>query len=125
MNARIMRRHDAWHKQQLDEVLAGPHGAAVARVMKFLNENMHPQSAPALIALLHEHDWGQMDADVRFVVLHEINSAITRLRERENKLPFDDPLPPHAHTAFLIARTLLASRKIPPGNSGTSEEKLK
>jgi hypothetical protein len=108
-NAYLLRAWKRWHRDQLEEALAGPHGAAVAQVMKFLG-NMQPQSAPALIALLREHDWQQIDADVRFVVLHEINTAITKFRERSGLLPIDDALPPHANTVFLIIRELLGAQ---------------
>jgi hypothetical protein len=108
-NAYLLRAWRRWHHECLEEVLAGPHGTAVARVMAFL-KHMSPQSAPALIALLREFDWQQMDADVRFVVLHEINSAITKFRERSGMSPIDDDLPPRAHTAFLIIRELLGAQ---------------
>ena len=72
-DARLLRAWRKWHREQLD-VLAGPHGAAVARVIDFL-KRMGPQSAPALIALVREFDWDQMDAGVRLVILHEVNTA--------------------------------------------------
>jgi hypothetical protein len=107
--SRLARAWRTWHQEQLEEVLAGPHGTAVAQVMAFLR-HMGPQSACALCELLHEFDWGSMDADVRFVVLHEINNAITKFRERSGMTPIDDALPPHANTAFLIIRELLGAQ---------------
>ena len=80
-DARLLRAWRKWHGEQLDEVLAGPYGAAVAQVIDFL-KRMDPQSAPALIALVREFDWDQMDAGVRLVILHEVNAAIVKLRER-------------------------------------------
>jgi hypothetical protein len=106
-----------WHREQLEQVLAGPHGAAVAQVIEFL-KGMEPQSAPALIALLREHAWQQMDADVRFVVLHEINTAIIKLREQSGLPPFDDALPHKRDTGFLIVRQLLGDGKSSPERSG-------
>jgi hypothetical protein len=102
-NAHLLRAWRQWHREQLEQALAGPHGAAVAQVIEFL-EDMGPQSATALIALLHEHDWRRMDADVRFVVLHEINTAIIKLREQSGLPPFDDALPNERDTGFLIVR---------------------
>jgi hypothetical protein len=107
-NTRLLRAWGQWHRQQLDAVLAGPHGAAVAQVIKFL-KGMGPQSAPALIALLHEHNWSQMEADVRLVVLHEINTAITKLRERNGLAPINDALPDQPLTAFQIIRSIITS----------------
>jgi hypothetical protein len=105
-NAHLLRAWKRFHADQLAEVLAGPHGAAVARVIEFL-ERMEPQSAPALISLLHEHDWDQIDHNVRYVLLHEINQAITRLREKSGLPPIDDALPGERDTGFLVVRALL------------------
>ena len=106
-DARLLRAWRQWHREQLDEVLAGPHGAAVALVVGFL-DGMGPQSAPALIALLDQHDWGQIDHNVRYVLLHQINQTVTRVRERAGLPPIDDALPGERDTGFLIIRTLLA-----------------
>jgi hypothetical protein len=112
-NARLLRAWRQWHRQQLDAVLAGPHGAAVARILKFL-EGMRPQSTPALIALLHEFDWHRMDAQVSLVVLHEINAVIVKLRERYGMLPIDAALPHERPTGFLVLRELFRAQEAPP-----------
>jgi hypothetical protein len=109
-DARLLRAWRQWHREQLDEVLAGPHGAAVALVVGFL-DGMGPQSAPALIALLDQHDWGRIDHNVRYVLLHEINQTITRLRERAGLAPIDDPLPGQRLNAFLRIKEHLFPRK--------------
>jgi hypothetical protein len=108
-NAHLLRAWKRWHREQLEQVLAGEHGAAVARIIKFL-AHMGPQSASALVALVREFDWSQMDADVKFVVMHEINSTITKLREQRGLPPIDDALPHERATAFLIIRQLLDAR---------------
>jgi hypothetical protein len=108
--AHLLRAWKRWHADQLEETLNGPHGTAVAQVVAFL-KHMQPGSASALIALLREHDWSQMDADVRLVVLHEINQAITRLRERAGLAPIDDPLPGQRLNAFLLIKEHLFPRK--------------
>jgi hypothetical protein len=121
-DARLLRAWRRWHAEQLEETLNGPHGAAVARIIAFL-KGMEPQSAPALITLLHEFDWSQMDADVRFVILHETNQAITRLRERSGLPPIDDPLPGQRENAFRLIREHLFPRKAesPPERSGKTQ----
>ena len=120
-DAHLLRAWKRWHAEQLEETLNGPHGAAVAQVMAFL-KGMEPQSAPALIRLLREFDWSQMDADVRFTVLHQVNQAITRLRERTGLAPIDDSLPwsDEPPTAFLLIKETLFPRKAesPPERSG-------
>jgi hypothetical protein len=108
--AHLLRAWKRWHADQLEETLNGPHGTAVAQVVAFL-KHMQPGSASALIALLREHDWSQMDADVRLVVLHEINQAITRLRERAGLAPIDDALPAERPNAFLLIKEHLFPRK--------------
>jgi hypothetical protein len=109
-NAHLLRTWRRWHREQLDEVLAGPHGTAVAQVVAFL-KHMQPGSASALIALLRDFDWSEMDAGVRLVVLHEINEAITRLRERAGLAPIDDALPGQRLNAFLRIREHLFPQK--------------
>jgi hypothetical protein len=108
-DARLLRAWRQWHREQLEEVLAGPHGAAVAVITGFL-DGMGPQSAPALIALLDQHDWSRVDHNVRYVLLHEINSKITALRERNGLASIDDALPHERTTGFLIIRELLGCR---------------
>jgi len=105
-DAYLLRAWKKFHREQLEEVLAGPHGTAVAQVMDFL-KRMEPQSAPALIALLREHDWQQMSADVRLVVLHELNAAICKLRERNGLHPIDDAIPGERPNAFILIKEKL------------------
>jgi hypothetical protein len=109
-DARLLRAWRRWHHEQLDETLNGPHGTAVAQVVAFL-KRMQPGSASALIALLRDFDWSEMDANVRLVVLHEINQAITRLRERAGLAPIDDPLPGQRLNAFLLIKEHLFPQK--------------
>ena len=97
-----------WHREKLDEALAGPHGRMLGRLLRFL-ESMTLQSAPALVALVRNEDWQSADDDTRFAALHEIDGATIRLRERSNLAPFDDSLPfsDEKPTAFQIVRELL------------------
>jgi hypothetical protein len=123
-SGRLLSAWRTWHREQLEEVLAGPHGTAVAQVMATL-KHMTPDSAPALISLMRDFDWSQMSADVRLVVLHEINQAITRLGERAGLAPIDDSLPwsDEPPTAFLLIKETLFPRKAesPPERSGRTK----
>ena len=103
----VLRHWRKWHREQLNEALAGPHGAVVKPIMDFLGQ-LTPEKMPALLKFMRAQDWRLVDADVRLVVLHELNAAITRLREREGKPPIDDALPGEAPTLFLIVRELLS-----------------
>jgi hypothetical protein len=123
-NAHLLRAWRNWHHEQLKQTRAGPHGTAVAQVMATL-KHMTPDSAPALISLMRDFDWSQMSADVRLVVLHEINQAITRLGERAGLAPIDDSLPwsDEPPTAFLLIKETLFPRKAesPPERSGRTK----
>ena len=115
-DVRMIARWRAWHREQLDDALAGPHGDVVRPIIALLAD-LTPQKMLALIELLRAQDWRLVDANARFIILHEINSAVTQLRERKNRPPFDDTLPDEQPTLFLIARELLSctSRKNPAG----------
>jgi hypothetical protein len=91
-DARMMRAWRRWHREQLEEVLAGPRGPMIERLMFILKE-LSRNSAPLLLAYIRGVDWTTVDADTRFICLHEINAAIAALRERHGMDPFDDPLP--------------------------------
>ena len=43
------------------------------------------------------------------IALHEINAAITALRERNGLAPIDDPLPGAPENAFRIIKTIMTS----------------
>jgi hypothetical protein len=87
-----MRAWRRWHREQLEEVLAGPHGAMVERLMFILRE-LTLKSAPLFLAYIKGVDWSAVDANTRFVCLHEIDHTVIRMRERHGMAPFDDPLP--------------------------------
>ena len=54
--ARLMRAWKAWHAEQLDEALAGLHGAMVAELMTLLDRH-ELNSAAALRACVQRMDW--------------------------------------------------------------------
>ena len=88
-NARLLRWWKAWHREQREAVLAGPHGAVLAELFRMVKNLQHVQPAQ-LIGLARSIDWAGIDADTKLTVLHEFNAAITRLRERHNMEPIDD-----------------------------------
>jgi hypothetical protein len=45
------------------------------------------------------------------IVLHEINAAITRLRERNGLTPIDDALPGERPNVFILVKEALLPRK--------------
>jgi hypothetical protein len=106
---RRMKLWQKWHREQLDQALAS-HGDIVQPIIEILRE-LTPAKMPALLALLRAQDWLVVDADVRFELLHSINIAITKLRERENRPSIDDALPGEQPTLFLLARDMLSGSK--------------
>jgi hypothetical protein len=108
-DARLLRAWQNFHREQLSKAIAGPHGAIVMQVMEFLR-TMTPASANALLALMRSQTWASVDADTKFVLLHEINRAITDMRTKNNMPAIDDPLPHERLSVFLtIKRMLFAS----------------
>jgi hypothetical protein len=103
---RLLRAWRNWHRERLDEAMAGPHGVVVVQVVEFL-KTMSPASANALLALMRSQVWADVDADTRFELLHLINSTITRLREKNGMPPIDDPLPDSRENVFLLVKKYL------------------
>jgi len=76
---RAWRRH---HREQLQEALAGVHGAVLERLMAKLKDL---RSARELVAFIEAQDWASVDSDTRAIALFEIDRAIVALRERTDQ----------------------------------------
>jgi len=101
---RLFRAWKRWHAEELQTALLGPHGPAIKELIDFLR-GMTLQSAPELIRLIRRRDWRQIDVATRQIVLHQINIAVVKLRERHGLNPFDDGLPDGQRpTAFLVIK---------------------
>jgi hypothetical protein len=68
------------------------------------------RSARELVDFISAQDWNTVSADDRLTALHQINTAICKLRER-NGLPLDDPLPGERTNAFLLIKSKLFPRE--------------
>jgi hypothetical protein len=88
--AHLLRAWRRWHVEQLEEALADVHADVMSRLMAQLKD-LH--SARELVNFIAAQDWSVVDTDTRFTALHEINIAITKLRERNGQEPISDPLP--------------------------------
>jgi hypothetical protein len=66
-------------------------------------------SASELVAFISAQDWSAMDANTQLIALHEINTAICRLREKRGLEPIDDALSHQPPTAFQIIRSIITS----------------
>lgn len=115
VNAHLLRAWRKWHREQLEQALEGPHGAMVGRLMVVL-KSLTEGSAPLLLAYIHGVDWSTVDHPTRLTALHEISTAIVKLRERNGLSPFDDGLPGERDNMFRVVRSILLSAEAaPPG----------
>ena len=105
---RLARAWRAWHREQLNQALAGVHRDVFERLMAQLKDL---RSARQLIDAIAQEDWSAVDADTRLVILHEINNAITRAREKLGLAPIDDPLLPGKLNAFQIIRSIISTER--------------
>jgi hypothetical protein len=105
-NARLLRAWRKWHAEQLEEALAGVHRDVLERLMEQLKAL---RSARELVGFIATQNWSEVDADTRLTVLHQINTAIPKLREKSGMEPIDDPLPGQPDNASRIIKRLFES----------------
>lgn len=103
-NAKLLRAWRKWHTDQLAEALVGLHADVMNRLMTQLKEL---RSAHELVAFIETQDWAAVDADTRLIALHQINTAITKLRVRAEQDPIDDALPGQPLRAFQLIRNII------------------
>jgi hypothetical protein len=88
-NARLLRAWKAFHRDEREAVLAGPHACTLTELFRMFANLQHMQPAQ-LIGLVRSIDWAAIDCDTRLVVLHELNIAITKFRVKQGAEPIDD-----------------------------------
>jgi hypothetical protein len=106
-DARLLRAWRAWHREQLEQACSGPHRMLLEALLARL-QNLQMNSAAGLLNFIRKQDWGVVDIETRFIVLHELNSAIVRLRERNGLDGVSDPLPGQKESLFRTVKALLA-----------------
>jgi hypothetical protein len=102
----MFRRWKRWRKERVAAVLNGPHSDAARELVGFL-ESMTLADEAALLAFVKQGPWREADSDTRFEILALVDTAIVRLRERDELVPIDDPLPDAPPGAFLLLREWL------------------
>jgi hypothetical protein len=104
-NARLLRAWRAFHCEEKAAVLAGPYARTLAELFRaFANiECVQPAQLVGLVGMIN---WSDIDSTIRLTVLHELNSAIVRYREKRGLPPIDDPLPGEPDNAFRIVKKL-------------------
>jgi hypothetical protein len=66
------------------------------------------RSVQQLLEFVRAQDWQRIDYDTRLIALHEVNTAITKLRERNGMPPFNDILDGRANV-FQTIRAIIVS----------------
>jgi len=108
-NAHLPRAWKKWHREELEEAREGVHGAVVAEIMGVLDQ-LELESASVLLDHVRRTDWHAVSADVRLTILHQVNNAITKPRERHNLKPIDDPFPGERESVFRTIKSMMNSR---------------
>jgi hypothetical protein len=118
---RLLRAWKKFHREERDAVLAGPHGVMLGELFRMLENLQHVQPAQ-LIGLARSVDWVGIDTDTKLTVLHEINVAITRFREKRGEEPIDDALPGEPLRVFQVIRGIVMNQF--PADAGETRPEL-
>jgi hypothetical protein len=105
-DARLLRWWKAWHREQREAVLAGPHARTLAELFRAFANIEHVKPAQ-LIAFIGSINWSEIDFETRLITLHEVNAAITRYREKCGLDPISDPLPGAPPNALQVIRKII------------------
>ena len=111
-NERLLRWWKKFHREEREAVLAGPHSVVLGELFRMFKNLQHVRPAQ-LLGFARSIDWAAIDADTKLVTLHELNAAITRLREKHNMEPIDDTVsdePP-----FRTIKAILFPERAPTG----------
>jgi hypothetical protein len=120
-DARLLKWWRAWHREQRDLVLSGPHGTVLSELYRAIKSLEHIQPVQ-LIGLVRCIDWAKIDADTRLTTLHELNVAITRFREKRGQEPIDDALPDEPLRVFQLIRGIVMNQF--PASAGEGPPEL-
>jgi hypothetical protein len=105
-NARLLRAWKKFHREEYEAVLVGPHATVLSELFRMLQNLQHTQPVQ-LIGLVHSIEWTTIDSNTKLVVLHELNSAIMKFRERRGAEPIDDNLFDQPDTPFRMIRAII------------------
>jgi hypothetical protein len=105
-DARLLRAWKKFHRDEYEAVLVGPHAAMLGELFRMLQNLKHVQPAQ-LIGLVRSIDWTAIDSNTKLVLLHELNSAIMKFRERRGAEPINDNLPGQPDTPFHTIKTII------------------
>jgi len=107
-DARLLCWWIAWHQEQRDLVLSGPHARTLAELFRAFAAIKHVKPAQ-LVGFIDAIDWSAIDYQTKLTVLHEVNTAITKFRDRQGLDPISDPLAGAPPNAFQIIREIITT----------------
>jgi hypothetical protein len=105
-DARLLRIWRAHHREELEAVLAGPHGNVLGELFRAIANLKYVQPAQ-LIGLAQTIDWSTIPYATKLVFVHELNKATTAIRVKHNMEPFDDGLPGESETPFRMIKAIV------------------
>jgi hypothetical protein len=108
-NTRLLRAWHRFHAEELETAMNGTHGSIIARLMEILRA-LELGSGPALIDFVEARNWHVVDAHTKLVVLHQLNRAVTKLRERNGQPPIDDGLGGERANVFRTIRSIFEEK---------------
>ena len=112
-------RLESTARRQLDEALAGTHGATIAELITLL-DRLELNSAAALLDFVQRSDWSAVSYDIRLTVLHPVNQTISGLCKRSGLVPSDDGLPGDRNNVFRVVRRALLTPS--PADAGSPDQ---
>jgi len=111
-NERLLRWWKKFHREEREAALVGPHGAALAELFRMFKNLQHVRPTQ-VIGFARSIDWSAIDFDTRLVVLHEVNAAITKFREKRGLEPIDDTV--EDEPPFRTLKAILFPTRAPTG----------
>ena len=111
-DGKMFRTWKKFHRDEKAAVLAGPYARTLSELFRMF-ANIECVQPAQLIGFIDAIDWGSIDFDTRLTVLHEVNAAVTRYREKRGLPPIDDPLPGAPDNVFRAIRKILTELPAP------------
>jgi hypothetical protein len=103
---RMMRNWKAYHQEQREAVLNGPHGVMLSELFRMFDHLQHVRPEQ-MIGMVKSIDWPTIDADTKFTVVHEVGVAISKFRTRRGLDAFDDALPGQPDGPYRTIRAIV------------------
>ena len=105
-DARLLRWWQAWHREQREAVLAGPHGVALSELFRMFKNLRHAQPSQ-LSGFARSINWSTIDYDTKLVVRARAQHRHRRISRKNGLAPLDDNLPGETETPFRIVRAIV------------------